>query len=66
MNLIIAQRLARRLCTECKQEIDVPKEALLETGFTEEDIATNFTVYEANSDGCSKCNAGFKGRVGIL
>ena len=65
VNLIIAQRLGRRLCPECKNEIDVPKDALLEEGFTEEDIATGFKVYEANSDGCDKCNGGFKGRVGI-
>ena len=58
-------RLARRLCNECKQELDVPKEALEEEGFTDEDIQSGFTVYEANSEGCDKCNAGYKGRVGI-
>ncbi len=65
VNLIIAQRLARRLCNECKVSLDVPKEALLEEGFTDEDIAGGFEVFEANSDGCDKCNGGFKGRVGI-
>lgn len=65
VNLIIAQRLARRLCPECKSTLDVPKEALLEEGFTEEDIETGFQVYEPNVDGCSKCNGGYKGRVGI-
>lgn len=65
VDLIIAQRLARRLCPECKKTIPVPKEALEEEGFTEEDIVTGFEVYEANSDGCDKCNAGYKGRVGI-
>lgn len=65
VNLIIAQRLARRLCKECKNELDVPKESLHEEGFTDEDIATGFSVFEANSDGCDKCNAGYKGRVGI-
>ena len=65
VNLIIAQRLARRLCNECKQELDVPKEALMEEGFTEEDIKTGFSLYQANPDGCGKCNAGYKGRVGI-
>ncbi len=65
VNLIIAQRLARRLCNECKKELDVPKEALHEEGFTEEDVKTGFKVYEANEDGCDKCNAGYKGRVGI-
>ena len=65
VNLIIAQRLARRLCNECKQELDIPKESLMEEGFTEADIAEGITIYEANSDGCDKCNSGFKGRVGI-
>ena len=65
VNLIIAQRLARRLCSECKQPLNVPKEALLEEGFTEKDIASEFTLFEANPDGCDKCNAGYKGRIGI-
>jgi type IV pilus assembly protein PilB len=65
VNLIIAQRLARRLCTECKQSIEVPKDALLEKGFTEEDVNAGFEVFEANPDGCDKCNGGYKGRVGI-
>jgi type IV pilus assembly protein PilB len=65
VNLIIAQRLARRLCVECKTPIEVPKEALLEKGFTEEDVATGFDVFEASPEGCDKCNAGYKGRVGI-
>jgi type IV pilus assembly protein PilB len=63
--LIIAQRLARRLCTQCKQVIDVPKETLLAEGFSEEQIATGFEVFEANPGGCGKCNDGYKGRVGI-
>ncbi|NKC00979.1 MAG: type IV-A pilus assembly ATPase PilB [Pseudomonadales bacterium] len=65
VNLIIAQRLARRLCSECKNSLEVPKESLLEEGFDDADIATGFTVYEPNADGCEKCNAGYKGRVGI-
>lgn len=60
--LIIAQRLARRLC-DCKTLVDVPKGALLEAGFTEEDIATEFKVYAPN--GCERCTGGYKGRVGI-
>ena len=62
VTLIIAQRLARKLC-DCKQPADIPKEVLLKEGFTEEDLAGNFEVYTAN--GCSKCNEGYKGRVGI-
>ncbi len=65
VNLIIAQRLARRLCNECKAAMEVPKDALLETGFTEEDVDSGFTVYEASENGCDKCNSGYKGRVGI-
>ena len=61
VTLIIAQRLARRLC-DCKQPAEVPKDILLKEGFTEEDTK-DLTIYTAN--GCSKCNEGYKGRVGI-
>ncbi|MEJ2141716.1 MAG: ATPase, T2SS/T4P/T4SS family, partial [Gammaproteobacteria bacterium] len=63
VNLIIAQRLARRLCSQCKQPVDVPKEALLEEGFTEEDIKAGLKIY--GPKGCDQCNEGYKGRVGI-
>ena len=62
--LIMAQRLARRLCEHCKTADDIPKEALLEEGFTEEEIP-NLKVYKAGP-GCDRCNAGYKGRVGIF
>lgn len=62
VNLIIAQRLARRLCKSCKKPVDIPKEALLAEGFTEAQIGT-FKVYEPV--GCDNCNNGYKGRVGI-
>jgi len=62
VTLIIAQRLARRLC-ECKQPVDLPKDVLIKNGFTEEDLQGDLTLYTAN--GCSKCNEGYKGRVGI-
>jgi type IV pilus assembly protein PilB len=65
VNLIIAQRLARRLCSNCKQTIDVPKETLVAEGFTEEQIARGFEVFEPNPKGCTKCKDGYKGRVGI-
>ena len=61
LSLIIAQRLARKLCS-CKQAIDVPNELLLKEGFSPEQIGT-FTLYEAK--GCDNCHAGYKGRVGI-
>ena len=61
--LIIAQRLARRLCGECKKAVDVPKESLLEMGFTEEEVP-DLTIYEPK--GCDVCGGdGYKGRVGI-
>jgi type IV pilus assembly protein PilB len=62
VSLIIAQRLARRLCNNCKTPDEIPKEALLEEGFKEEDI-NEMTVYKAV--GCDQCTNGYKGRVGI-
>lgn len=63
VSLIIAQRLGRRLCNNCKQPADIPKDVLLKEGFTEEQIDTGFTLYRPK--GCDKCNGGYKGRVGI-
>ena len=63
VNLIIAQRLARRLCSNCKEPMDIPKEALLKEGFNKEDVAKGITVYHPK--GCDQCNEGYKGRVGI-
>ena len=62
INLIVAQRLARRLCS-CKEKIDVPATALLEKGFTQEDLDTGLEIY--GPKGCDKCNGGYKGRVGV-
>ena len=64
VSLIIAQRLARRLCGGCKVPMDLPAEALLKEGFTEEQIKrTDFKVHKAV--GCSQCTDGYKGRIGI-
>ncbi|MEM9383646.1 MAG: type IV-A pilus assembly ATPase PilB [Pseudomonadota bacterium] len=64
VTLIIAQRLARRLCEHCKTQLDIPREALLKEGFTEADLdSPNFTLYKPV--GCKKCTDGYKGRVGI-
>jgi len=63
VSLIIAQRLGRRLCGDCKAPDDLPKEVLLKEGFTKQDLAENFKLYKAV--GCDKCTAGYKGRVGI-
>lgn len=62
VNLIIAQRLARRLCAHCAVPADIPHETLLHEGFTEELLRTA-TIMKAV--GCSKCQHGYKGRVGI-
>ena len=61
--LIMAQRLARRLCEHCKVVDDLPKEALLEEGFKEEEL-NGLTIYKAV--GCERCTNGCKGRVGIF
>jgi len=63
VNLIIAQRLARRLCVECRQAEEIPEHELLKLGFSEEQIAQGFTVYKPC--GCEHCSGGYKGRVGI-
>jgi type IV pilus assembly protein PilB len=63
VSLIIAQRLARRLCSNCKEPVDIPAEALLKEGFTKADIEAGVTIFHAK--GCSQCTAGYKGRVGI-
>lgn len=62
VNLIIAQRLARKLCGSCKKEVEIPREALIEEGFPANKIGT-FKLY--GPVGCENCNGGYKGRVGI-
>lgn len=62
INLIIAQRLARKLCPHCKKEADIPRETLIKEGFPEDKIGT-FKIY--TPVGCNLCNGGYKGRVGI-
>ena len=61
--LITAQRLARRLCPTCKAPADIPHETLLEAGYREDDLDGSWVTYKAV--GCSACNNGYKGRVGI-
>jgi type IV pilus assembly protein PilB len=63
VTLIIAQRLGRRLCNNCKEQEDIPADALLEEGFTQEQIDDGLTIYRPV--GCDSCTAGYKGRVGI-
>ena len=65
VSLITAQRLARRLCKNCKVPLDVPKEALYGVGFTEDDFKDEWQLYGPKEGGCELCNNGYKGRVGI-
>ncbi|VXB29073.1 Type 4 fimbrial assembly protein PilB [Pseudomonas sp. 8AS] len=62
VNLIIAQRLARKLCGSCKKEVEVPHDTLIKEGFPEARIGT-FKIY--GPVGCENCKGGYKGRVGI-
>jgi type IV pilus assembly protein PilB len=61
--LITAQRLARRLCMTCKAPADIPHDTLVEAGFPEDEVDGSWTPYRPV--GCSACNNGYKGRVGI-
>ena len=61
--LITAQRLARRLCMVCREPVDVPRKALVEAGFRAEQLDGGWKPYRPV--GCSSCNSGYKGRVGI-
>jgi len=64
VSLIIAQRLARRLCDNCKESKDIPREALEKEGFTPAELDKGLTVFAPN--GCKQCNGGYKGRLGIF
>lgn len=61
--LITAQRLARRLCPNCKAPIDIPKKALIDAGYDDDELDVPWVSYRAV--GCSMCNNGYKGRVGL-
>ena len=64
VNLVIAQRLARRLCKNCKKPLDIPRQSLLEIGFKESDLDNpDNIIYQPV--GCSECREGYKGRVGV-
>jgi len=64
VSLIIAQRLARKLCDNCKEVRDVPQEALAKEGFDAASIKEGLTVF--GPVGCKQCNDGYKGRLGIF
>ena len=62
VSLVIAQRLARRLCKHCKEPEELPRDELLKQGYTESDL-THISLFKAT--GCDQCTDGYKGRVGI-
>ena len=64
VSLIIAQRLARRLCDKCKEVKDIPREALQQEGFDTKDIESGLSIF--GPIGCKSCNDGYKGRLGIF
>lgn len=63
VTLIMAQRLARRLCPHCKQSHHIPDSELLEMGYTQQEVSEGVTLYKPV--GCEECSNGYKGRVGI-
>jgi len=64
VHMIAAQRLVRRICSSCKEEVDIQPQALLNLGYRKDEIGT-FKVYKGR--GCDKCNnTGYKGRVGLI
>jgi type IV pilus assembly protein PilB len=63
VNLVIAQRLARRLCPHCKKAMELPEHALLAEGFSEKQVQDGIHLFEAV--GCDQCNEGYKGRTGV-
>jgi type IV pilus assembly protein PilB len=64
VSLINAHRLERKLCDNCKEVRDVPKEALQKEGFTSDDIDHGLTIF--GPVGCKTCNGGYKGRLGLF
>jgi type IV pilus assembly protein PilB len=63
VHLILAQRLARKLCSKCKAPIDIPEKALISAGFKEEEL-TDLEIM--GPVGCDQCTGGYKGRLGIF
>ena len=65
VHLIVAQRLARRLCARCREVAALPAETLLAEGFTAGEVSAGFRLYRPGEGGCEACNNGYRGRVGI-
>ena len=64
VSLIIAQRLARTLCGDCKQPVRVPPDALVDEGFSPGEVQAGLTIFAAR--GCDRCGAGYRGRTGVF
>ncbi len=65
VHLIVAQRLVRKLCTQCRTKSNVPGKALIEAGFIESQLS-ELEIFQPNVDGCSNCTEGYKGRAGVF
>ena len=65
VTLLMAQRLARLLCSHCRRPARLPPETLLEQGLTDRDLASGARLFEANDAGCERCDRGYRGRTGI-
>jgi len=65
VQLIVAQRLVRKLCQQCKTPIDLPEKVLVEAGFQQTEIP-DLNLFQANEQGCSSCTEGYKGRSGVF
>ena len=65
VSLIVAQRLARLLCTRCRRSIDLPRDTLIAEGYDGAEIEAGLDLFDANDEGCASCDHGFRGRTGI-
>ena len=65
VSLLVAQRLARRLCQDCRQAIEVPRETLLRESFEAGQVERGVTLHEARPEGCANCRGGYRGRVSL-
>ncbi|MCY3811555.1 MAG: type IV-A pilus assembly ATPase PilB [Gammaproteobacteria bacterium] len=65
VTLIVAQRLARLLCPQCRRPLHLPDDALVAEGFDASQIDRGLQLYDANDAGCGDCDHGYKGRTGI-
>lgn len=65
VSLIVAQRLARRLCPHCKRLENIPTQSLIAMGFSEPEILPDFKIFAPHQPGCDHCHGGYKGRIGL-